>query len=98
MKARVPVNNSRIKTVISELSGAINRRIEKHGRDSFIGPHEIYGVLAEEVDEYKAELRNDADVERHIAELFDIAVAALFGIASLRANRVWTFGGSKTNG
>jgi hypothetical protein len=89
VNTRVPVHRHRIEAVVSELQKQIDKRIDKHGRDSFIGPHEIFGVLAEEVDEYLVEVRLE-DHDKQVAELFDIAVAAVFGIASLRTNRAWT--------
>lgn len=58
-------------------------RLEKHGRGAFVSPHEILGVVAEEYDELLEAVRKDS-VSLVMAELTDVAVACLFGLASLR--------------
>ena len=88
MKARLEVNHSTLAEAMGQLVIDLNRRLEKHGRGSFIGSHEIYGVIAEEMDELLEAIRGN---NLHLVEneLMDVAVAALFGYASLRQIHKW---------
>ena len=63
----------------------LEKRIKEKGPGSYAGRHEIAGVLLEEFDELRAVLQNDSrhGTKHFIAELSDIAVVCLFGIASL---------------
>lgn len=60
----------------------IKKREAKHGLKPHANAHETLGILTEEYDEFKDEVKSD-DVLRQYEELCDIAVAALFGMASL---------------
>lgn len=58
---------------------------ELHGK--FASPHEVYGVLCEELDEFFEEVRKrrtERDPQRMRAELIDIAAAALRAAAEIR--------------
>lgn len=57
-------------------------RLERHGYGLAAGPHEIYGILAEEMAELLDEVRanNAPDVYN---ELVDIAIGAIFGMVSM---------------
>jgi hypothetical protein len=67
--------------VLNELRHELQRRTDKHGPLCFIGPHETLGILDEEFDELRDAVRaNDSEEERK--ELMDIAVGAVFGVAS----------------
>jgi hypothetical protein len=57
-------------------------RLRKHGPGAYAGPHEILGILEEEFLELKeAIVANDGT--QTCAELVDIAVGCIFGVASL---------------
>lgn len=86
LKARVPVLDSEIQEALSALATALTKRLDLNGRDSFIGPHEILGVLREECREHEAEVHANS-VDRQCEELLDISVTCVFGIASLKARR-----------
>lgn len=80
---RYPVSERMIDEVLKELRTQLNRRLEKHGNLSYIGKHEIYGMLAEE---FNKELLDDLHAnneEGFVSELFDIAVGCVFGVASM---------------
>lgn len=68
--------------VLEVVKDGLKRRIQKHGVGALVGPHEIAGVLEEEMREMWNEVHGDDDARVH-HELLDVAVAALFGMASL---------------
>ena len=61
------------------------RLLQKH-RGSYIGSHETYGILAEEFKELLDALQAN-DNQEFYAELIDIAVGAILGMASMYANK-----------
>ena len=67
---------------IASLIPAAQKRLDKHGYGVAISPHEIFGILAEEMDELIDELRANNRVE-FLNELVDIAIAAVFGMVSM---------------
>jgi hypothetical protein len=69
-----------IRFVISEL----NRRLEEKGHGAFVSRHELYGVLDEEVQELRAAVHDNMPNPDMIAELADVAVPAIFGIACIK--------------
>ena len=64
----------------------LRSRAQKHGPGAYAGPHEILGVLEEEFIELKLSITANTDSET-AAELMDIAVGCIFGIASLIVTR-----------
>ncbi len=68
--------------VIDGLRGAIQKRLQRHGYGVAAGPHEILGILDEEMDELRDEVRAN-NHEKFYDELVDIAIAAIFGMASM---------------
>ena len=66
---------------ITKVTEKVDFRIQQKGDGAYAGPHETYGILAEEFDELLDALRaNDADSFRD--ELGDIIVGCLIGLAS----------------
>lgn len=62
----------------------IRERLVQKGAGLFVDPHQIYGIVAEEAKELMDALhKNNLDGMRD--ELADIAVAAIWGIASIDA-------------
>jgi len=80
-RAQVPAET--IYTAICGVTDAVKKRLEEKGYGTFSGKHEVFGILSEEFDELRGELREDMCIDGTIAELEDIAVAAIFGMASL---------------
>jgi hypothetical protein len=66
----------------------LRRRTKEKGMGVMVSSHEIQGILDEEFDEFKDEVRNNGSAERKIEELLDIAVGAIFGIASIQSGGV----------
>jgi len=84
MDQRIDVTDEQIMESLRRISEGLQTRLRKKGRKSFIGLHEIDGILDEEVREFKAEVHND-DCKAAVDELVDVAVTSLFGVASLGA-------------
>lgn len=70
---------------VSEVRSELERRIAEKGSGAFASLHEAWGVIDEEVTEFKDEVQAN-DTLKARAELLDIAVAAIVGIASLEAD------------
>jgi len=69
------------------LSMMLDERLEEKGWGAFVSSHEIFGIMQEEwVELTEAITLNRAD--RVVAELIDIAVAAVFGAACIIAAKV----------
>jgi hypothetical protein len=79
---RLQITDERIEAVFGDLTKALERRLRKHGRLSFIGPHEIFGILSEEVHELEHEIRNN-DTAKTYQELLDVAIATIWGLVSI---------------
>ena len=84
---RIPLTSDQLHSANTELQAHMGLRLAKHGRLSFIGPHEAYGILAEEFGELLAAITSN---NQNLAalELLDIAVAAQFALASMRAHQL----------
>lgn len=76
------VSKSNIESVMAWLRGQLERRLEKHGHGAYASSHEIAGVMLEEWNEYQRELQMN-NRWGQCDELFDMAVTAVFGIASV---------------
>ena len=62
-------------------------RLKEKGTGSFSSTHEIRGVMDEEFNELR-EAMHDKDMDAIAHELKDIFVAAVFGLACLRAGKL----------
>jgi NTP pyrophosphatase (non-canonical NTP hydrolase) len=79
---RPEVSDQILLAALDAMTVRVGQKIEKHGRGAYISNHETLGIVAEEYHELiDAVHQNDpVDVAN---ELMDIAVAALFGVASM---------------
>lgn len=82
---RTPYDPGLLEVILTNLRGELDRRLDKHGPGIYASEHETYGILHEEVDEFLEAVRN-GDHHECRDELFDVAVAALFGIVSSLQN------------
>lgn len=85
MDQRVEVTEDEIAASLRLLEDCLRRRIAQKGRKSYIGIHEVDGILDEEVREFKDEVHAD-DKDAACDELMDVAVTCVFGRASMKAN------------
>lgn len=84
MDARVEVQDAEMAAAFAMLGEGLKRRLLKHGKKSFIGNHETLGVIQEEMVELTLAIQSNVDADV-LAELLDVGVGALFGIASMMA-------------
>ena len=82
---RPVATDSDITAAIAAGVGAYKKRLEEKGREIWMSPHEISGQLTEEFDEFKQDVHDNIDL---IAELEDIIVAAMHGIASIKSGKM----------
>jgi hypothetical protein len=69
---------------LSEVRSELDRRVAEKGDGAFASLHEAWGVIDEEIREFKDGVQAKDRLNAH-AELLDIAVAAIVGIASMEA-------------
>jgi hypothetical protein len=84
MTARKRARNEEIQESVSLVVDNLISELECKGRGCFASNHEIYGVILEEVDEYLDAIHDNLTDSEMINELSDIAVAAIFGITSIK--------------
>lgn len=80
---RVEIPVEAVLEAIEHVKKNMMQILARKGYGSYASNHEIYGILAEEVKEYLDEIHLGTDDERKVAELVDIAVTAIFGIACI---------------
>ncbi len=87
--------NTRHQLTWHDLEGALQQvaekfdfRIKQKGNGSLASSHEILGIIEDEVQEYRDEVHAKASADKKVEELKDIAVAAIFGIASIQSGGV----------
>jgi hypothetical protein len=72
--------------VVDQVLGVIGLklqdRVRKHGPGAYAGPHETLGILVEEMHELTESVRANRN-DQTVDELVDVAVGAIFGVASL---------------
>lgn len=73
---------------IQSVSVKTGLRAEQKGNGSMASSHEILGIIEDELQEYRDEVHAKSSAELKIEELKDIAVAAIFGIASIQSGGV----------
>lgn len=82
-----------IKESIDRIVKRIEEKTAKHGGHGYESTHEIYGILAEEFNKELLKEVHDNNIEGFENELIDVAVSAIWGLASmrlLRARKVYT--------
>ena len=84
-RRRLIVADSIVTAKLVELRYTMQTRLEEKGDGTFASSHEIYGVLAEEMAEFLQAIQQHKTPHELKAELMDIAVGAVFGIACIEA-------------
>jgi len=73
---------------LRQLEEKIEYRLEQKGFHSMSSVHEILGILEEEMLEYKIAVQQNTLPKYKVEELLDIAVGAIFGIASIQSEGI----------
>jgi NTP pyrophosphatase (non-canonical NTP hydrolase) len=89
-KIRPKVADWSINEGLISVRNKLRFRLETKGSGSYASRHEIYGILAEEMDELLDELRINTrrGYKNFRKELLDVAVAALFGYVCMDENYI----------
>lgn len=77
-----------IDRAILDCSNKLYARIVEKGVGSFASNHEIFGIIKQETSEYENAIHQRASDSEKIEELLDIAVACLFGVASIKSGGI----------
>jgi len=77
---RPDISPQAFEAAVKLVRAGIEKAIEKHGRGGFVSWHEILGKIDEEHVEFIKEVQEESPERRD--ELVDIAVAAIWGVAS----------------
>lgn len=85
---RGKVSKAAEKQAIEDVVSMLNLRIKEKGRLGFLTRHEMLGVLTEEMQEFihEVRVRRACHSEEFMSELKDIAVAAIWSLASIVAD------------
>ncbi len=78
------LDETNIESATEDLLDLINRKLKKKGWGAAVSPHEVYGLVDEEREELLHALWEN-DKKGFNKELLDVACAAIYGLASLRA-------------
>ncbi len=84
---REEITSTEISMAVGEVQDWLWVRLKEKGRGSFASTHELRGVIDEEFNELRVALHAKLQDEI-IHELKDLAVAAIFGLACLRAGKL----------
>lgn len=85
-ESRPVVAGSTIAEVYSASKAHLWGKMNKHGDGAYASNHEALGVIAEEYDEFIEAVRSN-NRQRIEEELYDLATAALFAVASSRTHK-----------
>lgn len=88
MNIRHQITPEHFEAALDSVSRKLAYRIEKKGSGSMASSHEILGIIVDEVEEYRDEVHSKSFSALKVEELKDIAVAAIFGIASIQSGGV----------
>lgn len=77
-----------LKNAISEISNKTEYRARQKGFGCFASNHEILGYTTDELAEYRDAVHEKLEDEKKVQELIDVAVCAVWGIASIRSKSV----------
>ena len=64
------------------VENSLEQRIQQHGCYSYAGPHEAFGVIWEEFIKEAGDALHANDHKQFYSEMIDVAVGAIFAIAS----------------
>lgn len=77
-----------LEAAIQGVSEKTTYRAKQKGNGSMASNHEILGIINQETSEYEEAIHKKLSDQEKVEELKDIAVAAIFGIASIQSGGV----------
>jgi hypothetical protein len=84
------VDKETVEKAFKTVMRMMEKRLKRKGRGPYLFTHQIDGIIDEEFNlELKSAMHKN-DLKEFRSELIDIAVAAIFGIASIDAGAVST--------
>lgn len=83
MRDRLQVKEEIAQQAISLVIKNMEKRLKKKGRGAFASNHEIFGRAQQELHEYEDAVHLRMTDAEKIDELSDVAVACIWGIASI---------------
>ena len=83
---RITVTEEHLQATMERVEYVLRHRIAKVGSGAYASRHEALGVIAEEYHELVDAVRDNNNRQRFIDECFDVAVAAIFALASKEAH------------
>jgi hypothetical protein len=81
---RMQLPEEAFQAAAKEAAEKLAYRMEEKGLGTLTSSHEILGIITEEYFEFIEEVKSNSSDEMKVQELLDIAVAAIFGVASIR--------------
>lgn len=81
---RIQITEENVRKAVTATLEKMNERLKEKGAGTFASKHEILGVVQEEVLELTDAVRGESQ-DDVVAELLDIAVAAIYGVACIQA-------------
>ena len=85
---RQQVTDAEIQNAIDGVVAKLHFRIAEKGAGTMASNHEILGTITEELREYEGAIHARLSELAKVEELKDIAVGAIFGIASIQSGGV----------
>jgi len=83
MIQRNQLSNLELSRALREVDHKLDFRLREKGSGTYAGPHECYGIIAEEFNKELLEALHENDPKKFRKELLDIAVACVIGMASM---------------
>lgn len=85
---RPKISEHNFDMALASVIAKLEYRRKQKGDGIMMSSHEILGIMEEELYEYKKALHDKTAAQYKKDELIDIAVAALFGIASFNSEKM----------
>ena len=85
---RQQLTNQELENALDGVAKKLVYRANQKGMGVMASNHEIFGIIRQEISEYENAIHKRLDDAEKIEELKDIAVAAVFGIASIQSGGV----------
>jgi len=85
---RQQLTTADLQLAVAGIAAKTDYQAKQKGMGVMASGHEILGIIEDEVQEYRDEVHAKSAAELKIEELKDIAVAAVWGIASIQSGGV----------